>query len=281
MKKSLTGLTALFAALILAGCGNQTQATVSQSQVTDAITAKNYGKAEGLNAAILLDKKDNKTAKATDKQLKAMIDAEDDIRNHDFDKAKTKLKDLIDIKNGSSKLVKLAKSRLKTVNTYIKTTTTYNRLLDDAKKAYSQKDYKTANSALKTLLSESNINEAAYQPIYTAALELQASVATAQGTAASSTASAESSSVAAESSSSASSSQSSSSSDSSNPAANSPENKPVTGSTDITDADLANARKDITDLGENPAYWSPNDLKRAILKARSENRTHITMDDLK
>lgn len=279
MKKSLTGLTALFAALILAGCGNQTQATVSQSQVTDAITAKNYGKAEGLNAAILLDKKNNKTAKATDKQLKAMIDAEDDIRNHDFDKAKTKLNDLIDTKNGSSKLVKLAKSRLKTVNTYIKTTTTYNHLLDDAKKAYSQKDYKTANSALKTLLSETNINEEAYQPIYTAALELQASVATAQGAAASSTASAESSSVATESSSS--SSQSSSSSDSSNPAANSPENKPVTGSTDITDADLANARKDITDLGENPAYWSPNDLKRAILNARSENRTHITMDDLK
>ncbi|KRM72062.1 hypothetical protein [Lacticaseibacillus brantae] len=262
MKKTFTGIIAVFAAVILAGCNNSSNTAVSQSDVTSAIQAKDYGKAEGLNEAILLSKKDDKTAKATDKQLKAMTKAEKAIADYNFDSAKDDLQTAIDTNDGSKTLVSQAKSRQKQVNTYIKQTSTYNKLLDQAKSSYSDKDYTATESTLKELLGDSDINDAAYTPIYKAALELRANNALAQtGTSTSSSSSAASS--------------------SSNPAANSPENKPVQGSTTITDADLAQARTDLKSLGQNPEYWSPSDLQRAILKMRAANRTHLNADDIK
>ena len=269
MKKTFTGIITVLAAVILVGCNNSSSTQgVTQSDVTSAIQAKDYAKAEGLNDALLLAKKDDKTAKATAKQLTAMTKAESEITDHNFEAALSQLNKAIDVTDGSKAVVSQAKSRKSDVNDYIKQTKAFNKLLDSAKSSYSKKDYQATEETLTDLLGQADINRAAYSPIYTAALELRATNAVAARTAAASSSSSSSSNAA-------------SSSSSSNPAAESPENKPVEGSTTITDADLAQAREDLKSLGQQPEYWSPSDLQRAILKMRADKRTHLNASDIK
>lgn len=267
MKKFIAITTILTAATILGACGNQAPDTkAAQATVTSAIKANDFAQALGANKAVLaIDGK----AKDRTSQLELMAKAQAAVAANDLTEAQDQWQAAID-NNGDAALTKTAKAQLAKVKATLKQLAGFEADLAAAQDAQAAGNTVEAAKLVDELLNQAKISRPAFADVYVDALQLQATLAKGQA-AAKPEADSESSA--------ASSNTSASDDDSDNPAANSPENQPGTSDKDITAADLDQARADIKALGENPNYFSPADLSRAITKMRAAGRDHLTQAD--
>lgn len=267
MKKFLAALLTGFTALTLFGCQAKPDTRALNTELKTAIINKQYAKAEGINAAI---KSLNNTAAAKKHAtvLHAIVSAQ-----AAFDAGKfTTAKQLTQGLSSDNQQLNKAVQRLNTkASALAKDASTLKSELKQARSLHNAGSDLEATTLLNKIIDTKTIKQPELKSQYIQALKLlnalnNTTVSDTTTTTTTNDASA----------SSASSSSATSTSDSSNAA---PEGQPVTGSETITDADITQARADIKSLGEDPTYFSNNDIRRAILKARADGRTHIKASD--
>lgn len=267
MKKFLAALLTGFTALTLFGCQAKPDTQALNTELKTAISNKQYAKAEGINTAI---KSLNNTAAAKKHAtvLHAIVSAQ-----AAFDAGKfTTAKQLTQGLSSDNQQLNKAVQRLNTkASALAKDASTLNSELKQARSLHNAGSDLEATTLLNKIIDTKTIKQPELKSQYIQALKLlnalnNTTVSDTTTTTTTNDASASSTS----------SSSATSTSDSSNAA---PEGQPVTGSETITDADITQARADIKSLGEDPTYFSNNDIRRAILKARADGRTHIKASD--
>ncbi|WP_125709436.1 hypothetical protein [Lacticaseibacillus porcinae] len=253
------------ALLTLAGCQAKPDISKLNSNLDDAISAKQYEKAEGINDSIQ-SLASTKTSTKRAKVLHAIVSAQDALESSNFSQA---IKTTKNYANGSTSLEGVAAklhSRATTLNKQNKSLTTQ---LDAAKSSAQTGNNTQALTTLNELLDAKAIKQPELRNLYIKALKLRISLEDTSHSTDTSTATTSTTDQA---------SQASSTNETSSSAA-SPESQPIAGSDTITDAEIQQARDDIKGLGEDPTYFSNNDIRRAILKMRAAGRSHLTASD--
>lgn len=280
MKKTIIFVTTAVALLTLAACGSKKGDTSATStQLAQAISSKEYGKAEGLNSALINAKSSDGSTKLG-KKLDYAIEAKKAIANNQNKKAIKLIKSAqkIDFKNGAlqsdfAKMSALAKKQQKMSAAATKAITA-------SENQFNAKAYSAALETLQPALQPKYNNKTMHK-LYTEALTLKAQILTAelgnQSTKTSSTVT-ETSPKSTTTSSSSSTPKNSSSTSATNDNDNAFSSS--SSATDISDADISQARKDLTTAGEDQQAWSDGDIKTAITNARQDGRTHIKASDL-
>lgn len=270
MKKFLAALLTGFTALTLFGCQAKPDTQALNTELKTAISNKQYAKAEGINAAI---KSLNNTAAAKKHAtvLHAIVSAQ-----AAFDAGKfTTAKQLTQGLSSDNQQLNKAVQRLNTkASALAKDASTLKSELKQARSLHNAGSDLEATTLLNKIIDTKTIKQPELKSQYIQALKLLNALN--NTTVSDTTTTTTTNYASASSTSSTSSSSATSTSDSSNAA---PEGQPVTGSETITDADITQARADIKSLGEDPTYFSNNDIRRAILKARADGRTHIKASD--
>ncbi|WP_204123141.1 hypothetical protein [Lacticaseibacillus mingshuiensis] len=268
MKKTILLAVAATVIVTLTGCQQNDNGLAStKSQLTSALTDKNYQQAWGLSQAV--QNADNSAKnKARTTQLKHFVAAETAIAQEAFDTAKEQLNAVVATKNGNTKLSVQATSRLKTVKSYQDNIAIANKTLTNAEAALTQDTtaLTKARDALATL-KKAPYTTAPYQTLYSQILSLDTKLADAQTTA---QANASSSTT----------TNGTSDSQSGTTTAATDQKSGSTSTSDITAADITAARQQIRALGENPVYFSDNDVRAVIQHMRIAGRTTIIKDDL-
>lgn len=267
MKKFLAVLLTGFTALTLFGCQAKPDTQALNTELKTTISNKQYAKAEGINAAI---KSLNNTA-ASKKHatvLHAIVSAQAAFDAGKFTTAKQLTQG---ISSDNQQLNKAVQQLNTKASALAKDVGTIKSELKHARSLHNAGSDLEATTLLKKIIGTKTIKQPELKSQYIQALKLlnalnNTNVSDTTTTTATNNASA----------SSASSSSATATSDSNSAA---PEGQPVTGSETITDAEITQARADIKALGEDPTYFSNNDIRRAILKARADGRTHIKASD--
>ncbi|KRL49877.1 hypothetical protein FD01_GL000022 [Lacticaseibacillus manihotivorans DSM 13343 = JCM 12514] len=264
MKISHILITAL-ALLTLSGCQAKPDTTKLNSNLNDAISAKKYEKAEGINDSIQSLSPSNTSAKRA-KVLKAIVSAQDAIRSENFSLAIEKTNDYA---NGSKSLERVAARLHSRATTLRKANKSLSTQLSSAKSAVQVGNGDQALNTLNQLLDSKTIKKPELKNLYIQALNLRLSINQTNNSDNTSSTTASTSGT----------SNQSSSIDKTDASSTTPESEPITGSDTITDAEIQQARDDIKGLGEDPTYFSNNDVRRAILKMRAAGRSHLTTSD--
>ncbi|MFD1433122.1 hypothetical protein [Lacticaseibacillus yichunensis] len=269
MKKTILLAVAATLIVTLTGCRQNDNGLAStKSQLTSALTEKNYQQAWGLSQAVQNSDSSAKN-KARTTQLKHFVAAETAIAQEAFDTATDQLNAVVATKNGNAKLIAQATSRLKTVKNYQDNIAIANKTLTNAEAALTQDtaSLTKARDALATL-KKAPYTAAPYQTLYSQILSLDTKLAEAQTSAQTKASSSPTSNGASD-------------SQSGTTAGSSTDQKSGSTSTlDITAADITTARQQIRALGENPVYFSDNDVRAVIQHMRIAGRTTIIKDDL-
>lgn len=265
MKKFLLALIAV-TAIGLAGCQSKTVNTDGiKDEMTSAISAKQYDRAAGLNQAILkLDDSDKDAAKRAD-QFTQLLKAQKQFDQNNFTSAQTTASK---VESGNAQLTQVANQLETLAKKRAQQQATLKKQLKTAK-SLSDSEPSAAQAKVESILSSSMIKLTAFRSIRIQVLQLQNQLLS---NASSSTSSSDNTQASANSTSSTTDTSASSSS-------TQPEGQPISGSEDITDADIAKARQEIKATGENPDYFSDNDVRSAIIKARAAGRTVVQSSD--
>lgn len=265
MKKMILALVTV-ASLGLAGCQAKPDTQAIENEMTSAIQAKHYDQAAGLNEAILkLDDSDSAASKRA-KQFTKLLDAQTQFNRNDFAAAKNSA---AKVGTGDKQLLQVANQLEAKANERNKQQTALRKQLSAAEHLISSNP-SAAQAKLKFLLAEPDIKLTAFRSLRIKALQLQNELLTTSAVSSTTNDSSSSSAHSASSSSSAASSSSSSTQ---------PEGQPVSGSEDISAADISKARQEIKAAGEDPSYFSDNDVRSAIIKAHAAGRTVIQASD--
>lgn len=268
MKKIILALVTA-TALGLAGCQAKTNTQGIQDDLTTAITAKQYDKAAGLNQAILkMDDSDSAATKRA-QQFTQLLKAQAQFDQKHFKAAKLAA---AKVKAGNQQLSQAADQLETKAAKRAQQQASLNKQLN-AVEQLKDTDPSGAQTKLKNILAGQTIQLSVFDSLHIKALQLQNELSTNTDT--TQTAQTSSSSDNA----SATSSPSSSSTDAASSSSTQPENQPVSGSATITDADIAKARQEIKSAGEDPTYFSDNDVRNAIMKAHAAGRTIVQASD--
>ncbi|MFC6176262.1 hypothetical protein ACFQAV_05390 [Companilactobacillus huachuanensis] len=287
MKKALllatTGL-----ALILAGCSNSSSSSKStdnsaayKTEMTkgnDAVSAQNYTKAaDHFESAVKAKKTDKATA--SEKQATNLVKAKKSMNNRQFSAAKKALTIAKNQENGNKKMTTKAKTMLTQVKKIQVTRNNFKLDIKNAKALIKSGSNDQARSLLEQVTNSKGVKGKYYSDLYTQAKELLDSLP-----AASVTATNETNTDSSDTSTDSNTSTTTTDDQSSNPASKGDfdvESRKGEGK-EITDADIANARQQLTDQGvKTVGAWSDNDIIRAIKNARADGRDTIQPSDAK
>lgn len=255
-----------FAALTLAGCQSKPNTVKLNTQLDSAIAAKQYAKAEGINDSIEALNSSDATAKRA-KLLHAIVSAQTAIDDAKFSKAITLTKPFT---TGSGKLGKKADQLHTQASKLDEQSQSLTDQLNSAKTAHDAGNDAQAVTTLTALLNNKDLAQPELHQLYIKVLKYRLTIN--QATAATDT------------NTTATTDNTTANTDDSTTASatnTAPEGQPVSGSENITDADITQARQEIKNLGEDPTYFSNNDVRRAILNARAAGRTHLIASDWK
>lgn len=270
MKNFMLALIAV-TTLGLAGCQAKPDTQGIQDNMTSAIAAKQYGQAAGLNQAILKLNKSDAAASKRAKQFTQLLKAQAQFDQNHFKAAELAAAKVTggnqQLSQAADQLESKAAKRDQQQAELKKQLNNIEQLRDS--------DPSAAQSKLKTLLSSQTIKLSVFKSLRIKALQLQNELLTSDASSTSSTQPTSTSSSADNTNSSSTSASASSASSSSTQ----PEGQPVSGSESITDADIAKARQEIKAAGEDPTYFSDNDVRNAIMNARAAGRTVVQASD--
>lgn len=286
MKKALllatTGL-----ALILAGCSNSSSSSKStdnsdayKTEMTkgnDAVSDRNYSRAaDHFESAVKAKKTDKATA--SEKQATNLVKAKKLMNKRQFSAAKKALTIAKNQDNGNKKMTAKAKTMLKQVDKIEVTRNNFKLDIKNAKAMIKSGDNDQARSLLEQVTKSKGVKGKYYSDLYAQAKELLDSLPAATVTATNETNTDNSSDTT-----STDNKDSSTTDDqSNNPAAKGDfdiESRKGEGK-EITDADIAKARQQLTDQGvKTVGAWSDNDIIRAIKNARADGRDTIQPSD--
>lgn len=286
MKKALllatTGL-----ALILAGCSNSSSSSKStdnsaayKTEMTkgnDAVSDQNYSRAaDHFESAVKAKKTDKATA--SEKQATNLVKAKKLMNKRQFSAAKKALTIAKNQDNGNKKMTAKAKTMLKQVDKIEVTRNNFKLDIKNAKAMIKSGDNDQARSLLEQVTNSKGVKGKYYSDLYTQAKELLDTLPAATVTATNETNTDNSSDTT-----STDNKDSSTTDDqSNNPAAKGDfdiESRKGEGK-EITDADIAKARQQLTDQGvKTVGAWSDNDIIRAIKNARADGRDTIQPSD--
>ena len=101
--------------VLLTSCGSNKDFDRSMQKKKEANKERKFEQAEGYDEQAKESKPKDTEAKQYQAQIKLFVSAESDMKNQDYDKAVKKLDAVIDIKNGSSKLIEYAKKDKKEI----------------------------------------------------------------------------------------------------------------------------------------------------------------------
>ena len=286
MKKALLVVTTGLA-LILAGCGNNSTASQSSSsnnsdtyktEMTKGANAVNKEKyataADHFESAVKAKKTDK--ASAYEKQANNLVSAKKSMNKLKFSAATKSLKSAKNQANGNKKMTAKAKSMLMQVEKIQKNRNNFKLDIKNAKAMIKSNSNDQARSLLEQVTNFQGIKGKYYADLYKQANDLLKTLPAKSINASNDTTS--------NSNNDNNSSSSSSSSDdqSNNPAAKGDfdvESRTGQGK-EITDADIAKARQQLTDQGvKTVGAWSDNDIIRAIKNARADGRDTIKPSD--
>ena len=267
MKKIILALITV-TALGLAGCQAKPNTQGIQDQMTSAIAAKQYGQAAGLNQAILKLNQSDTAASKRAKQFTQLLKAQAQFDQNHFNSAKLAA---AKVAGGNQQLSQAADQLESKAAKCDQQQAALKKQLNNITQLRDS-DPSTAQSKLKTLLAGQTIKLSAFKSLRINALQLQNELLTSAASSTQPTATSSSADNTSASSTSASASSASS-------ASAQPEGQPVSGSESITDADIAKARQEIKAAGEDPTYFSDNDVRNAIMKARAAGRTVVQASD--
>lgn len=268
MKKLITTTLAAIIMLTIAGCGKQPDVSKLNTQLDQAISAKQYAKAEGINTSIRA-LSPSKTATSRAAALKAIVSAQAAIDSAKFTTAQR----LTAKKTTGDHALQDAIDQLHTQSTTLsKQAATIKNQLKQAESLHTAGDNQKALAVVTALTDTKAIKQGELHTLYIKALNLQ--IALTQDAQSSATTNDANQSKA-----NTDSSTSSTNNTAASSTADTPEGQPISGSDTITDAQIAQARQDIKGLGEDPTYFSNNDIRRAIIKARAAGRSHIIASD--
>lgn len=266
------------AILTLAGCSAKPDTKALNQPLTTAINQHQYAKAAGINAAII-KLKPTASAKRRATQLTALTKAEAAWAANHFKQAQ---RQAAKVTTGHKTLTVAAKRLATKAATARRTQSRLDQQLQTITRLATS-DKAKASTQLQMLLADKALQQPQFQAEYIKALKLQNTLGEATGadsaTTAATSAPAKADQATASATSASQSSSASSASTQSSTASAVPEGQPVADTTDISDADLDRARDDIKAAGEDPTYFSGNDLRQAILKARAAGRTHLQASD--
>ncbi|WP_338232669.1 hypothetical protein [Companilactobacillus muriivasis] len=285
MKKALllatTGL-----ALILAGCSNSSSSSKStdnsdayKTEMTkgnDAVSDQNYSRAaDHFESAVKAKKTDKATA--SEKQAANLVKAKKLMNKRQFSAAKKALTIAKNQDNGNKKMTAKAKTMLKQVDKIEVTRNNFKLDIKNAKAMIKSGDNDQARSLLEQVTNSKGVKGKYYSDLYAQAKELLDSLPAATVTATNETNTDNNSGD--------DSSDNKDATDddqSNNPAAKGDfdiESRKGQGK-EITDADIAKARQQLTDQGvKTVGAWSDNDIIRAIKNARADGRDTIQPSD--
>ncbi|WP_338216185.1 hypothetical protein [Companilactobacillus muriivasis] len=284
MKKALllatTGL-----ALILAGCSNSSSSSKStdnsaayKTEMTkgnDAVSDQNYSRAaDHFESAVKAKKTDKATA--SEKQATNLVKAKKLMNKRQFSAAKKALTIAKDQDNGNKKMTAKAKTMLKQVDKIEVTRNNFKLDIKNAKTMIKSGDNDQARSLLEQVTKSKNVKGKYYSDLYAQAKELLDTLPAATVTATDETNTDNNGDDSADN------KDATDDDQSNNPAAKGDfdiESRKGQGK-EITDADIANARQQLTDQGvKTVGAWSDNDIIRAIKNARADGRDTIQPSD--
>lgn len=286
MKKALllatTGL-----ALILAGCSNSSSSSKStdnsaayKTEMTkgnDAVSDQNYSRAaDHFESAVKAKKTDKATA--SEKQATNLVKAKKLMNKRQFSATKKALTIAKNQDNGNKKMTAKAKAMLKQVDKIEVTRNNFKLDIKNAKAMIKSGDNDQARSLLEQVTNSKGVKGKYYSDLYAQAKELLDSLPAATVTATNETNTDNSS----DTTSTDNKDNSTTDDQSNNPAAKGDfdiESRKGQGK-EITDADIAKARQQLTDQGvKTVGAWSDNDIIRAIKNARADGRDTIQPSD--
>lgn len=288
MKKALllatTGL-----ALILAGCSNSASSSKSsdnssayKTEMTkgnDAVNDENYSKAEGHFESAVKAKKTDK-ASASEKQARNLVKAKKLMNQRQFSDAKAALTTAKEQENGNKKMTSKAKSMLTQVAKIQKNRNNFKLDIKNAKAMIKAGSNDQARSLLEQVTNFKGVKGKYYSDLYTQAKTLLDTLPAAAVNATDET----KTDTDTTDNSSDNKTDANSDDQSNNPAAKGDfdiESRKGQGK-EITDADIAKARQQLTDQGvKTVGAWSDNDIIRAIKNARADGRDTIQPSDAK
>ncbi|ALB29616.1 hypothetical protein [Companilactobacillus heilongjiangensis] len=284
MKKALllatTGL-----ALIIAGCSNSSSSSKStdnsdayKTEMTkgnDAVSDQNYSRAaDHFESAVKAKKTDKATA--SEKQATNLVKAKKLMNKRQFSAAKKALTIAKDQDNGNKKMTAKAKTMLKQVDKIEVTRNNFKLDIKNAKAMIKSGDNDQARSLLEQVAKSKNVKGKYYSDLYAQAKELLDTLPAATVTATDETNTDNNGDDSADN------KDATDDDQSNNPAAKGDfdiESRKGQGK-EITDADIANARQQLTDQGvKTVGAWSDNDIIRAIKNARADGRDTIQPSD--
>lgn len=284
MKKALllatTGL-----ALILAGCSNSSSSSKStdnndayKTEMTkgnDAVSDQNYSRAaDHFESAVKAKKTDKATA--SEKQATNLVKAKKLMNKRQFSAAKKALTIAKNQDNGNKKMTAKAKAMLKQVDKIEVTRNNFKLDIKNAKAMIKSGDNDQARSLLEQVTKSKNVKGKYYSDLYAQAKELLDTLPAATVTATNETNTDNNGDDSADN------KDATDDDQSNNPAAKGDfdiESRKGQGK-EITDADIANARQQLTDQGvKTVGAWSDNDIIRAIKNARADGRDTIQPSD--
>ena len=284
MKKALllatTGL-----ALILAGCSNSSSSSKStdnsaayKTEMTkgnDAVSDQNYSRAaDHFESAVKAKKTDKATA--SEKQATNLVKAKKLMNKRQFSAAKKALTIAKNQDNGNKKMTAKAKAMLKQVDKIEVTRNNFKLDIKNAKAMIKSGDNDQARSLLEQVTNSKGVKGKYYSDLYAQAKELLDSLPAATVTATNETNTDNNGDDSADN------KDATDDDQSNNPAAKGDfdiESRKGQGK-EITDADIANARQQLTDQGvKTVGAWSDNDIIRAIKNARADGRDTIQPSD--
>ena len=284
MKKALllatTGL-----ALILAGCSNSSSSSKStdnsdayKTEMTkgnDAVSDQNYSRAaDHFESAVKAKKTDKATA--SEKQATNLVKAKKLMNKRQFSAAKKALTIAKNQDNGNKKMTAKAKTMLKQVDKIEVTRNNFKLDIKNAKAMIKSGDNDQARSLLEQVTNSKGVKGKYYSDLYAQAKELLDTLPAATVTATDETNTDNNGNDSADN------KDATDDDQSNNPAAKGDfdiESRKGEGK-EITDADIAKARQQLTDQGvKTVGAWSDNDIIRAIKNARADGRDTIQPSD--
>lgn len=278
MKKAWIVAVSAVVLLVLGGCGTKSTkdgSTKTVEQLNSAISNDKFAKAQGLNLALINSgSKDGK--KALNTQLGYLSKAQDSIVANKYSKALSQLSNAQDATSSNETLNKKIAALIKSVKSKKTDSNLAKSAIKVSRNKLENKQYASALQALQPYLT-SKYQKSALHVVYTKVLRLQSEILIADQ-ANSSSAAATTKNTKASSNSTNDSTTESATNDNDNDYSTSSSNS--SSSTAITSSDIAQARKDLTNAGEDQQTWSDGDIETAITNARKDGRTHIKASDL-
>lgn len=281
MKKAISLISIGTILLVLTACSGSksTNADKTATQMDNAITSAQFGKAAGYNQA-LINQGSKQGSANLGKQLNLAIKAQKYEQKYKYGKAAATLKKAQKIDTKNKTLTTLLKHMRTSSRHYA---AQYKQIKQDIKEISIQAKNGQNAAALKLInnlvAEQPEITKPEFYPLYVKTLTLKSDLLSkTNGPAATSKTTTTTTDSTKKTTSNSSSTDSTSSSTSS--VGNDSTSANASSNSSITSADIKAARDDLRKAGSNPDYWSDGDIEQAITNARADGRTHITASDI-